>query len=411
MKLGQFFATLAEIPKKIVEFSKSDNILFNGEENDYAERVDGLIQNSVTTQTAVELFSSFITGKGIESINTISVNSKKKITFFKFFNDHNESYAEQKGIAVHVQYTVEGIPDRYEVLPFMNVRKGKKDDRKYVGKYAVSDDGFGKDVKKTKYKWLDAFNPDPKTVQKQIERDGGINKYKGQIYFFNPTKYDYPITHFHAAMNDADSEFRASVFKNKSLRKGFFGKHILITPPQIDTELRNTPPKQLTTEDRIKLKHLEDLKQNNDDVMNGFVGVENNEGFMSIEMEFEGDDIDKVIKHIKIPTDIDDKLFAHTETSTEKNIRKRYFNIPAIMMSAEDKGLFGNSGEALKQAKIFYQQQTERQRKLMLQSIKDLFEHYPKIKTENLEISPLVTKETNVINHTGGHKRKKRSVK
>ena len=151
MKVSQFFATLLEIPKKINLFNKTLKIILNGEENDYSERVDALINNSITTQTAVEIFVDFITGKGVLELNDVSVNTKKNIKFFKFLNEYNESYGEQKGVAVHVQHKITGLPDRFEVLPFMNVRKGKKDDREYVGKYCYSEHGFSDKVNETAY--------------------------------------------------------------------------------------------------------------------------------------------------------------------------------------------------------------------------------------------------------------------
>ena len=116
---------------------------------------------------------------------------------------------------------------------------------------------------------------------------------------------------------------------------------------------------------------------------------------MSLEMELEGDDIDKAIKHIKIDTDIDDKLFEYTEGSTSNNIRKAYNNVPVILVDSSDHSIFGNSGEAILQAKMFYQEQTHEERMLIEQAFKVLFKNYNYLKDKVLTITPLINGSNN----------------
>tara|TARA_R110002167_G_scaffold81296_3_gene222683 strand:+ start:439 stop:1644 length:1206 start_codon:yes stop_codon:yes gene_type:complete len=392
MKARLLFAQLAELPKRVLKFDKGIEVILNGEENDYPERVERLIDNSITAKQCRKLFRQFLTGKGFgEELNKVYVHPKKQTTLLEFLNNFNREFSTHGGVFVHVMYNIDGNPVWYDVIPYTDARKGKKDSKDYNGKFAIYKDWS--DVKKGDIKWLDNFNPEPKIVQDQILKDKGINKYKGQLFYFNPSNTDYPLAHIHPVMNDADSEFRSGVFKNKSLRKGFFGKNILVTPPRIDPNLTRVPVAMLSDEERAELQHQETAAGSVSETLKGFVGVENHEGFMSLEMEFEGDSIDKAIKHIKIESDIDDKLFAYTESSSSNNIRKSYNNVPLILVDSSDaKSLFGNSGEAVVQAKLFYQEQTEEERMMIEQCLKKLFKNYDKVNTEALKIQPLIEK-------------------
>lgn len=386
------FARLLELPKRVVSYDKGIEAIKNGEDNDYPERVERLIDHSITAKQCRKLFRQYLTGKGFDGLNEIKVN-KDGSSLLAFTSRFIQEYATHGGVYVHVMHNAAGLPVSYTVVPYTKMRKGKKDSKNYSGKYAKLDDwvdGSKKDVV-----WFNAFSTDPEIVQKNIENAGGIDKYKGQIYFFNPSNIDYPLAHIHPVMNDTDSEFRAGVFKNKSLRKGFFGKNILVTPPRIDPVLTSVDRRNLSEEERLNLTHQEKAAEDVTETLKSFVGVENNEGFMSLEMELEGDDIDKAIKHIKIDTDIDDKLFEYTEGSTSNNIRKAYNNVPVILVDSSDHSIFGNSGEAILQAKMFYQEQTHEERMLIEQAFKVLFKNYNYLKDKVLTITPLINGSNN----------------
>lgn len=400
------YAKLIELPFRKSVFNKSLKVIYNGEENDYPDRVSRLIPNSITAKQCAKLFRQYLTGKGFSEINKKLVNKKKRITFLSFFNKFNRQYSVHNGVAVHVQYrlsangseaTVE--KDRVDVLRFESVRKGKKDDAKYVGKFAVSKTGNFQKVKAKELTWCYAYNPDPKVVLEQIKNSGGIDKYPGQIFYFNPDdEDDYPLAHIHPVLNDSDSEMRASVFKNKSLRKGFFGKNILVTTPMVNPDLASTAIENLSEQDAADLIHQKVERDNFYETAKGFVGVENNEGLMVMELEHEGD-IDKVFKHVEIPTNINDKLFNYTETSVSNNIRKAYNNPPWILLdSSVNKGVFGDSGKMLIEAKKFYHDQTEEDRELIFEAISELVKDLNGIKLNVNNFVPFAKIESNPNN-------------
>lgn len=392
MKAQLLFATLPELVKRKTSFEKKLDVIFNGDENDYAERVERLIDNSITGKQCRKLFRQYLTGRGFgEDLNKVIVNKDKGTTLFKFLSRFDFEYATHGGVFVHVMHNLAGEPVSFDVVPYTSIRLGKKDGYQWNGKFYKANDW--PKAKKKDLVAFHAFNPDPKIVQENIKDSGKLEKYKGQIYFFNPSDQDYPLAHIHPVLNDCDSEFRAGVFKNKSLRKGFFGKNILVTPPRIDPFLAKAPEKTLTADQILQLRKQEELADEVTDALKGFVGVENHEGFMTLEMEFEGDSIEKAIKHVKIDTDIDDKLFAHTEDSTSNNIRKAYNNVPKILLDTSDHALFSQSGEAIKAAKEFYQDQCEEEQMLIEHALAELFTGFGQLKGKELKIQPLVVEE------------------
>lgn len=365
MKAKFVAAKLIELAKRLVNFDKSLGIYSNGPDHDYAERVERIINNSATAKPAVKTFRKYIVGKGFgDELNNFYVNKDLRITLRKFLFNVANSYVYQNGVFIHVNYNLNYKITSVKVLPYKHCAIGKKDDKDWNGKILVHDNWNrekGK-VDKNNINVIDVFNPKPEVIKAQIQNCDGetldekIKNYKGQVFFYNPEETIYPLAHIDNVLNDADSEFRVSEFKNVSLRKGFFGKKIVVTPPMIDGNLRSTPASELSKEDLLEKKQLETERKGFRDSMESFVGADNVDGMLHLEMEFEGDDIDKVMKFINVDTNINDKLFAHTETSVGNNIAKS-LGVPSILINNNDNSIFGNSGALLQSAKEYFQEQ------------------------------------------------------
>lgn len=388
-------AQLVELFTRLVKFDSNLGIYHNGVDNDYPERVERHINNSATAKPAAKLYKKYLVGNGFGvELDKVIVNKDKNITLRKFLNKIGLSDAYQNGVFIHLNYNLNFKVISVDVIPFKHCRVGKKDDKDYNGKILVYDNwnGVNGKIEKNKIKSFDVYNPDSKVIQSQIENAGGIQDYKGQIMFFNPEEAIYPLSHIDNVMNDADSEFRAGVFKNLSLRKGFFGKRIVITPPMVDGDLRK-PETELSDSEREEKRLAESERENFKANMQSFIGADNVDGMLHLEMEFEGDDIEKSIKFIDVQTNINDKLFEYTEKSSSNNIRKAYGNIPSILIENPESSVFGQSGQMLTNAKIFYQEQTEENRDQLeneiLNPIMGIFEGF-EMPTGGLKIIPLI---------------------
>lgn len=386
---------LFELAKRLIKFDKQLGVYHNGIDNNYPERVERIINNSATAKPAAKLFRKYVVGKGFgDVLNNFIVNKTSGITLRKFFTKLAYSYSYQNGVFIHVNYNLNFKIISLDVLPFSHCRVGKKDDRHYNGKIIVYEnfDGSNGKIDNKKFEAIDVYNSDPKVIEAQIKKAGDISKYKGQVFFFNPEETIYPLAHIDNVIDDADSEKMSSVFKNTSLRKGFFGKKIVVTPPMLGEDLRH--PDNLLSEDQIlEKRYVETERGNFRKSMQSFIGADNADGMLHLEMEFEGDDIEKTIKFIDVNTNINDKLFEYTEKSTANNIRKAFGNIPSILIENNESSVFGNSGEMLKQAKLFYQDQTEEDRDTIetdvLKPLLEKFEGFA-IPETGLKILPLI---------------------
>ena len=127
-----------------------------------------------------------------------------------------------------------------------------------------------------------------------------------------------------------------------------------------------------------------------------FVGAENSDGVMHMEMEFNGESIEDELLFKNIDSNINDKLFAHTENSVSDNIRMCFNNVPSALIRSQDGKLFGSSGEAINSMKEFYQEQTNKERMIVNEIVNKLMKRFV-TKQENLKIIPLITPKQEVI--------------
>ena len=368
---------------KIATFDKKLGIHENGEGNNYPETVEALINNSVTALRCKDLLASYISGKGFgDDPNKILVHEGKGITLLKFVQDIADSIAEQNGVFIHVNYNLEHEIKDMQVLPYSDCRVGRMDSNRYAGKILVCEDWSDRKYH-SKIRVVDVYNDNKKVIQKQIDSAGSVQKYNGQILFVHLGKYIYPLAKIHPCLEDADSEKQASVYKNKSLRKGFFGKMLVATRPFI--------------EEGLKPEDEEFIKQSNSrdefrETLKEFIGAENTDGVMHFEMEFETDKLEESILFKQIDSNINDKLFEHTERSVSDNIRMCFNNVPAPLIKSQDGALFSSSGEAITAMKIFFQDQTNDERMIVEQIIQKLMKRF-KTPVEDLKIIPLIEVE------------------
>ena len=371
-------STFIQIFNKLARYDKSNKIYLNGVDNSYPDYVESIISESVTASRCAKLMSDYISGKGFgDDANKVIVNKDKELSLLKFTQDISESISEHNGVFIHVNYNGEFDIKSMDVIPFPDCRVGKKDGNDYSGKIVVCKD-WGESLQVKKAIEIDVYNSDKKVIRKQIEAAKGIGKYNGQILYFKFGKYTYPLSPIHPCLKDAESETQASVYKNVSLRKGFFGKTLVVTKPLVSASETDENYKEQQTQRENFKKTLKD-----------FIGAENADGVLHMEMEFDAEKIEDVLFFKNIESNIDDKLFAHTENSVSDNIRMCFNNVPAALIRSQDGKLFGSSGEAINAMKEFYQEQTNDERMMVQEIVNKLMKSFTE-KRENLKLIPLI---------------------
>ena len=179
-------------------------------------------------------------------------------------------------------------------------------------------------------------------------------------------------------MNDCDSEAQASLYRNQLLRKGFFGKQIVVTPPLVS----NDEPEDILNPQGDLVRNPKWMRKEDEatqvkETIEKFIGAENAGGALLMQLpDFEGK-IDDVFKVIKIDSTLDDKMFEYTENVTSKNILMAFNNLPVGLVKNPDSAMFGNSGESLKAMQEMYYKNCDKDRKIVETIINDIVQNQP----------------------------------
>lgn len=388
---------ILNIVKKVVKWSNKLEIYTQGDDNMYPERQDRLINNSITAKMASDLMIQYIIGDGLGNADNFKINDKQKL--IDFITDVSEDIVKQRGCFIHFDYNLNYEPLNPIVLPFERCRVGKKDSKEYNGKILYKVDW--NDTKES-VKVYDVYNNNKDIVKKQIETAGSIQKYKGQVLFVNMDRnMIYPLSRIDAVANDCDSEAQASVYRNQLLRKGFFGKQLVVTPPLI----QNDEPEMILNDEGNYVVNREWRKKEDEatqvkETIEKFIGAENAGGAMLMQLpDFEGK-IEDVFQVITIDSTLDDKMFEYTENQTSKNILMAFNNVPVALVKSPDAALLGNSGESLKVAQDIYWKNCSRDRQIVERIMNDIVQNREDWQGGYIKFKKLGTNDT--ISNTDG---------
>lgn len=377
--------SIVDIFKRLVKYDKKLAIYLNGEDNAYPERTDRLLNNSVTAKTASQIMTQYLLGRGFGEADNFHVS--KGVKLIDFAEDIAKDIVENRGCFIHVNYDMNFDISTMKVLPFSWCRVGEKDDKEYNGKILIKKDW--NDSKK-KPEVIDVYNSNKAVIQSQIKKAGSIEKYKGQIYYYNAERrYYYPLSRIDAVMNDCDSEAQSAVYKNQLLRKGFFGRTVVVTRSLIDENISefiyDDGKRTLNPEYQRAESEANSFKS----TVEEFLGAENAGGAMVIQTDFAGENLDDAILFKNIESNIDPNLFENVENSVRDNILVAFNNLPNGLIKASE-SLFSNSGEALLEMKKTYWENTTKQRQTLVMIVNDLLKHFSGYNNGTLTINPLI---------------------
>ncbi len=371
---------LIDVWKRFMPWSKSADVYANDTDNAYPERMDRLINNSVTAKSAAAIMVQYLIGKGYGVENdSIVINREKNLSLIDFATETADDLVKQRGVFIHVNWNALYKISDFSILPFEWCRIGKTDSNDYAGKIAVCREWLK--PKRTDIQLIDVFNPRKKVIDAQVEKVGGWEHYKGQVMYINmDPKLLYPLSRIDPVAEDCDSEAQASVYKNRLLRKGFFGNTLVVTRPLVGDGLEAGSKAQ---------QEAENERERFQQAIKDSLGAENTGGVLCLEMDFAGEKLEDAILIKQIESRIDDKLFGYTETSVRENILVAFNNLPAGLVKTNEASLFGNSGEAIREMKRTYWENTTRERNLLTDIINQLLEKsqdYPSLTVEPLKL-------------------------
>lgn len=347
-------ARLIEMQKRQTPLStgKGENIYLNGSNNAFPNEVEGVIINSPTAYKCAEITKKYLAGAGIaDGYNDVIVDKQKHTKLSKFIRVASKDLAYHGGVYIHVSYGIDDNGDivakGMKVLDYSKCRISKQDHHGNHSKVIYKDYNNQRNLFNSKNEndtWFYFFNHDQNVIMAQIKNDFKlrnnkkqneadisemIRSYRGQVFYLNLTpEYIYSLPKIYSVYNDADTEYRISLYNNKMSRSGFVGKTII-----------------------VKREGDEDEAEAFDEVAKGMLGVDNADSLMIYEVENNVEDIDQAFKVIQIKPQFDDKLFSETRTSIKQAIIDAY-GVPELLVSVQDNSLFGASAEAFKNAEI-----------------------------------------------------------
>ena len=369
MKLG-----LSDISKRLsIKFDKSitaDNVrgfMRFGENNDYPQKVERIINSSITAKSVANIYAKFLTGSGFEEdINNVVVGKDsrgKDVTILRLLRHISTQISIHSGFYVHTNMTLEGKVTDVRPLPFKNCRFAEFDDLGYCSKVGVYDNWEkdpdnkknGKTFDKTKIRWYHTFNNNDNVLASQIKELGGIEKHKGQLYFgFIDDQYLYPLSPFDSVLMDCDTENQVSIYKNNLTRNGMTDKTII----------RVVEPSNKEEEEELANQVRNWQGSEGDNVLVLYDEIDPDSGELKTNGAFKVD---------SIPSSINDKLFEGWQKELSNNIRKAVKALPSILIDYEENKLGTTSGEAIIQAVNFYNSMTRDERSYLSECFNELF--------------------------------------
>lgn len=384
-------ATFQEIVRRLTKFDTSKKFFKNGVNNDYTETMEAVRNNSVTASVASNIMVQYLIGKGFGEFDNFEFNGVKAIDFAE---DIAQDITNNRGVFIRVDYDGNYDISNYEVLPFESCRIGQKDSSDYNGKIIYKADWQDSKCSEIVF---DVFNPDKKVVSYQVEKAKGIDKYHGQIFYYSmDRKLVYPLNRLNAVSTECDNEAQASAYKNTVVRRGFFGKTLVITRPLIEDDVY----RDISDEGIAELRRQESERENFKKTINEFVGADNAGGVMHMELEFESEDLEKAILFKNIESNINPDMFKTLEDSAVTKILMAYNNLPVSLVKSPDSALLGNSGEAIKEAKKLYWENTNKERNIVETIVNDFWKLHRDFDSEYKTIIKLIEDEQIINNNT-----------
>ena len=379
----------AEKIDKPIQFDKPLKIYPNGIDNLYAEKINKLISESPTASQAISHLKDYIFGKGWGDCNDFIVNSKGFGTYLGTFGIQiAESIAKHKGVFILLKYAFnreinKPVIASMEVLEYSFCRFRKQDDNDNISFIAYCEDWSNGTLAKKAVNYS-AYYDNETVLKAQIKgkfTDGEITeedvlRFNGQIAFFSQENTRlYPKSRVHTVQNSCSTEAEAMVFKNRGMKKGFFGAVVFVTSKtQEQNLLLGTPliPNNQNHNEYYRRKDEHEKTQKEfSQTLKSCLGSKNVGGVIHIETD--EPDIDKSVKVIVVDSNINPDLFEKTEQSERQNILIACNNLPLGLIKS-DMTMFGQSGEAYKQMKLFFQENTYTERMFLDKIVRKLMQ-------------------------------------
>ena len=352
-----------------------------GNDNLYPQNVSAIAKASGTAELCIDRYAKFIEGYGFSSerLSDLIVN-RQNFTADDILHCVASDLARFGGFALHVNYNVLGQVTEINFVPFENCRLEVEDDRGRVKRILVHPDWTQKKIRNGQpirvseetIKRIRVFNPDPNVVAREIEEDGGIDFYLGQIIWCSMDGNNiYPSPIYDAAITEISTDEGLGNVKYRNVRNNFLVSCMLVYKkgvPKIDDEGNEVDDGSMISD--------EDLKQ--------FQGDENTSKILAVELENDEDEP----KVVAFPTKNYDKEFTVTDSSVVERI---YAQFHQELFYAIRIGKLGFSGQVMRDAYEYYAGEVTNEQRFIQRIFEKVFSywHDPSFASLDFTLQPL----------------------
>jgi len=328
---------LPQIERRIlVRPNQTFGILNYDLDNAYPQRMLELVASSPTAKDCWNKRTKFIAGNGFEQADLgKQVINAKGLTLAKLLKAIATDKALFTGFCIHINYNAACKVASVNYVKFEDIRMGDTDCPDTADKFALYSD-WGrknwKNIMRSKITFLDKYNPDPEAIKQQVIEAGGWDKYKGQLFYFNPEVDDYPLIEADSVWEDFETEAGIKIFNNREVTTGFLPSTMLFMQSRRE-EADNSRPDS-------DEQHYYSVPSQLERDLGTFQGAKSAQKIIVI--EYDDENSKPEFKPYSIQNN--DKLFESTEKSVEARIIKG-FSIPKELINSEKASGLSNGGE------------------------------------------------------------------
>lgn len=320
----------------MIRHDKSLNIQLYDIDNLYPQRVRNAINSSGTGTACTNLLAKHLRGRGYkdEKLESIIVNGDGE-TLGQVHKKLCADRALYLGYAIHVSYNPLLQINSIKHIPFECIRLSNIDDDKKLYTVKIHHD-WGRETgvpfDKSKIIEIDIYSDDEEIILHQIDKAGGYNNWKGQVYYFSEKGANtYPPAVCDSIFEDVLTDAGIKLWKFRGVSTDFMANYFWI----FNGEFANTQEKD---------EYVEGI--------NSFQGVDSSHKIVLVECPTPN----SKPEIIKVERQDNDKVYELTESTIVENIIRAYSQ-PKALHSVSVQGSLGLSKE-IEEGKVVYDERT-----------------------------------------------------
>ena len=355
-----------------------------GEGNAYPQSVRAIVNASGTGGSCVDIFKKFVNGRGFESKQIAEIMLNSRDNGNDILNKVSHDYTMYGGFAIHLNINANYKYTTISHVPFEHCRFSQADTNGNFDLIALHDDWAHEFTGVKRWQasdivFVNMFTDDIDSINEQVNKAGGLGKYKGMIFYYSRLgNKTYPTAFYDSVITDMNTEEGISNVSNRNARNNFMPAGMLVDK----VNATDNPRTGNEEEDEYNRMTNESEKSDIEKNLLEFQGDQNACKIMYVAIEGEAEEP----KFIPFVTQNFDKYFDVTKKDIVSSIGRR-FSQPPILRSEDVGSNFG--ANAMKNAYDFYNSVVQVDRDIITRIFDRLFSNFIVPITESAVIIPL----------------------